>query len=157
METDPPVRKPYTLTLTIGTTISQPQLAAYLDLPQAWQAGLQLRSGLWQAGNVYEAIPEVGLRVRKLWLGDGDAESLRSPEYLDLGAGTYYGYSFAGLRTGPALFVAAAAGKYWAPFAELPAGMDVFVEISRYFQGYPPRSGQVVFFTAGISVFYWML
>jgi hypothetical protein len=149
-----PIRK-QTIILSAGTTLNgQPHLGGYFDLPRAWQAGVQIRSGLWRAVNTFEYLPQTGLQIRKLWWGDDDEESVRNSEYLGLSLGGYFGYDFQGRRTGPQPFAALSAGKYWIPFFNSPLGLDLYLELSRYFNGILPHRSQLDFLTAACNLFY---
>ena len=154
-EAEPEPVPKQSLILSMGTTLNgQPQLAGYLDLPGTWQAGLQIRSGLWRAVDAFEYLPQTGLQLRKLWQGDEDEESVRNSEYIGLTVGGYFGYDFQGRRTGPQPFAAFSAGKYWMPFSNLPVGLDIYLELSRCFNGILPHRSQLDFLTAAFNVFY---
>ena len=132
----------------------QPQLGAYLGLPRGWQAGLQVRSGVWVAVDGYDYLPQTGLHGRKLWTSDGEFESIRNSEYLDVGLGAFFAYDLASEKIGPRPFVSVAIGKYWTPFENLPAGLDLGLEITRYLSGVPPRRTAIDRITACLNTFY---
>ena len=125
----------------VGSQGVQPHLAGYLDLPRALQLGLKARVDLSRARNGYDYIPQVALHLRQLWLSDQDSSTVRNSEYFSVIVGGYYAYDFLGNRAGPRPFVAFSLGKNWMPFNNQPFGLDFCLEIDRYFDGVPQRTG----------------
>lgn len=132
----------------------QPQVAGYLGLPWSMQAGLMLRFSPGDAEEAYDLLPQASLQIRKLWIGDGTPGSIRNAEYFGLAGGGFFGYDFTGRKSGPNLFGTIGLGKYWTPFDNHPVGLDLNLELTRYFTAHLPGRYVQVFITTGISLFY---
>ena len=130
----------------------QPQVGAYLDVPWDLQLGLQIRSDL-AADERYDWLPQIGLQLRKLWLGDEDKLSVENSEYFCATVGGYFAYDFGGVHSGLRPFGSVTGGKYWMPFAGMPAGLDLYLGYTRYFMGHLPGKSSVDFISGGINVF----
>lgn len=137
----------------VGSQGVQPHLAGYLDLPRGLQLGLKARVDPVKARIGYDYIPQVGIHLRQLWLGDQDSSTVRNSEYFSVIVGGYYAYDFLGGRAGPRPFLAFALGKHWMPFNDQPFGLDFCLELDCYFDGVPQRKPRTIFLTAGVSLF----
>jgi hypothetical protein len=131
-----------------------PQLGCYRDLPHSWQAGLQARVHPRDAKAGYDYLPQIGLNVRKLWLGDEDGEPIRNSEYFGLALGGFFAYDFEGARAGLKPFGTLSLGKYWMPFDNQPFGLDLNLDLTRYISGHLPGRSELVFITLGVNFFY---
>lgn len=132
----------------------QPQLGGYFDFARTWQAGLQLRISPSHISEPYDALPQFSAHIRKVWHGDGDVAAIRNSEYFGLAAGGFFGYGFDGEKSGLNPFANLALGKYWMPFDGIPYGLDLSIEMTRYFTGHLPGRTVQVFIATGINVFY---
>jgi hypothetical protein len=134
----------------------QPQFGGYLDFARSWQAGLQLRFSPSHASEAYDHLPQASVHIRKVWYGDGegDVAAIRNSEYFGLAVGGFFGYGFDGEKSGLNPFGNLALGKYWMPFDELPYGLDLSIELTRYVTGHLPGRTVQVFIATGINVFY---
>jgi hypothetical protein len=137
----------------VGGEHAQPQLAGYMDLPMELQAGIKLRLDLLSARSPYDHIPQGALHLRKIWLSDQDTSSVRNSEYISISAGAYAAYDFKGDRIGARPFGGVTLGKYWMPFEALPYGLDLSLELTRYFLGHPPNIPVNHFLSASVNVF----
>jgi hypothetical protein len=137
----------------VGGETVQPQLAGYVDLPGELQAGIKLRLDFLAAESPYDLIPQGALHLRKVWLNDQDTSSVRNSEYISLSAGAYAAYDFRGDRIGARPFGGVTLGKYWMPFADQPYGLDLSLELTRYFSGHPPGKPVNHFLSASVSLF----
>lgn len=131
-----------------------PHLAVHRDLPGAWQAGVQARMTPKNARVGYDYLPQIGLNLRKLWLGDEDEAPIRNSEYFGITLGGFFGYDFEGSEAGLSPFGSLSLGKYWMPFESQPFGLDLDLELTRYISGHLPGRSELVFITLGANVFY---
>jgi hypothetical protein len=143
---------------------SCPHIGSYYEFGRSWQAGLEVRSWIANLDEAYDLIPEVNLRLRKLWLGSEERESLRNSEYVDLAVGMYPAYQFLSFdqilvgrnepRIGPRPQVLLSLGKYWMPLASLPGGLNLSLTLGHFFLGHPPGYPHAEVLTAAFSLFY---
>ncbi|MEO6094605.1 MAG: hypothetical protein ABIW76_02650 [Fibrobacteria bacterium] len=133
---------------------AQPQFGVFRDLSETWQAGLQVKvlPGGGTAG--YDFLPQANLSLRMLWLGDEDGIPMRNSEYFGLSGGGFFAYDFKGERAGLRPYGTLSLGKYWMPFENQPMGLDLNLELSRYFYGHLPGRSELVYITMGIHLFY---
>jgi hypothetical protein len=156
------VRKPaLSAAFEIGTTASigsdlgfQPQFGGFYDLPWALQAGLHARFTPKEAQRSYDYRPQLGLSLRKLWLGDGDSASIRNAEYFGMSLGGFFAYNFDGEEAGFKPFGSVSIGKYWMPLAGSPLGLDLNLELTRYLNGHLPYRSQTTFVNLGLHLLY---
>ncbi|MDB5106670.1 MAG: hypothetical protein JWP91_4359 [Fibrobacteres bacterium] len=142
-------------TIAIGSDLgAQPQLGAFRDLTETWQMGIQARVAPGIAHSGYDFLPQVNLATRMLWLGDEDKEPIRNSEYFGLSAGGFFAYNFGGGKAGLKPFGTLSLGKYWMPFDNQPMGLDLNLELTRYFSGHLPGRSELVYITTGIHLFY---
>lgn len=142
-------------TLAIASTLGpQPQVGVFRDLSQNLQAGLQVRMVTGGGSSGYDFLPQVDVSLRTLWLGDEFAEPVRNSEYFGLSAGMFFAYDFDGEKAGPRPYGTLSLGKYWMPFDKQPLGLDLNLELTRYFSGLLPGRTELVYATVGIHVFY---
>jgi hypothetical protein len=140
---------------SIGTDLGwQPHLGGYLDLPGTWQAGLHSRFSNLKASEFYDYFPQISLEVRKLWLGDEGADPVRNSEYFSVSIGGFFAYEFNGEKIGLRPLGALSLGKYWMPFDKQPYGLDISLELSRFFAGHLLDHSELVFITTSVAVFY---
>ena len=162
LEDGSPVAKPrkaFMLNAGMGYSIGnslglQPQLGGYLDLPKSWQAGLKIRLVTSNTVDLYDYFPQTSLDIRKSWLGDEGSDPVRNSEYFGLSIGGYLAYGFGGEKIGLRPLGAIELGKYWMPFDNLPFGMDISLELSRFFSGHLGDRAELVFITTSLSCFY---
>ncbi len=141
--------------LPIGSDLGFiPQLGCYRDLPGAWQLGLQARIRPQDAVTSYDFLPQAGLNLRKLWLGDEDAEPIRNSEYFGLTIGGYFAYDFEGVKAGMKPYGTLTLGKYWMPFDTQPFGLDLALDMTRFLGGHLPGRSELVIITIGANFFY---
>jgi hypothetical protein len=142
-------------TIAIASTLgAQPQIGAFRDLSQNLQVGLQIRTVTGGGSTGYDFLPQVDVSLRTLWLGDEFAEPVRNSEYFGLSAGMFFAYDFDGKKAGPRPYGTLSLGKYWMPFDNQPLGLDLNLELTRYFSGLLPERTELVYATVGIHVFY---
>jgi hypothetical protein len=147
--------------LEAGSTIAiasdlgaQPQLGVFRDLSDAWQAGLQIKVIPGGGASGYDFLPQANLSIRMLWLGDDEGIPMRNSEYFGLSGGGFFAYNFKGEQAGLKPFGMLSLGKYWMPFENQPMGLDLNLELSRYFYGHLPGRSELVYITTGIHLFY---
>lgn len=133
---------------------AQPQLGAFRDLSETWQAGLQIKVKPGGGASGYDFLPQANLGIRMLWLGDEDGIPMRNSEYFGLSIGGFFAYDFKGEQAGLRPFGTLSLGKYWMPFENQPLGLDLNLELSRYFYGHLPGRSELVYITTGIYLFY---
>ncbi|GEM_PF-2317805 len=142
-------------TIAIGSDLgAQPQLGLFHDLTDTWQVGLQARVAPGGGESGYDFLPQVNLSVRMLWLGDEEGMPIRNSEYFGASGGGFFAYNFDGEKAGLKPFGTLSLGKYWMPFDNQPLGLDLNLELTRYFSGHLPGRSQLVFITLGIHLFY---
>jgi hypothetical protein len=140
---------------SIGSDLGfQPQLTGFRDLPKAWQAGLQARIASKGAVRGYDYLPQMGLSLRKLWLGDGDSASVRNAEYFGMSLGGFFAYNFDGEEAGLKPFGSVSIGKYWMPLSGSPLGLDLNLELTRYLSGHLPYRSQTTYVNLGLHLLY---
>ena len=66
----------------------------------------------------------------------------------------FFAYDFNGEKAGPKPYGTLSLGKYWMPFDNQPLGLDLNLELTRYFSGLLPGRTELVYATVGIHVFY---
>ena len=141
--------------LDIGSSLGAlPQIGAFRDLSETWQLGLQARMSPGGASSAYAFLPQISLGMRMLWLGDEDAQPVRNSEYFGMAGGGYFAYNFDGEEAGLRPFGTLSLGKYWMPFDNQPLGLDLNLELTRYFSGHLPGHSELVYITFGIQLFY---
>lgn len=142
-------------TIAIASSLgAQPQLGVFRDLNRNLQAGLQVRMVTGGGSGGYDFLPQVDVSLRTLWLGDEFAEPVRNSEYFGLSAGMFFAYGFDGEKAGPRPYGTFSLGKYWMPFDTQPLGLDLNLELTRYFSGLLPGRTELVYATVGLHVFY---
>jgi hypothetical protein len=158
--TERPPAKPSTIVeagsaIPIGSDLgAQPQIGGFRDLNDHWQAGIQARVTPGGGSSGYAFLPQVNLSMRMLWLGDEYAEPVRNSEYFGISGGGFFAYNFDGEKAGLRPFGTLSLGKYWMPFDNQPLGLDLNLELMRYFSGHLPGRSELVFITMGIHLFY---
>lgn len=142
-------------TIAIASTLgAQPQIGVFRDLSQNLQIGLQIRTVTGGGSTGYDFLPQVDVSMRTLWLGDEFAEPVRNSEYFGLSTGMFFAYGFDGEKSGPRPYGTLSLGKYWMPFDNQPLGLDLNLELTRYFSGLLPGRTELVYATVGVHAFY---
>ena len=142
-------------TLAIASTLgAQPQVGIFRDLSRNLQAGFQVRTVTGGGSTGYDFLPQMDVSLRTLWLGDEFAEPVRNSEYFGLSAGMFFAYDFDGKKSGPRPYGTLSLGKYWMPFDNQPLGLDLNLELTRYFSGLLPGRTELVYAKVGLHVFY---
>ena len=132
----------------------QPQIGIFRDLPHFLQAGIQARIAFTGESEGYDILPQVDVSIRKLWPGDEDAKPIGNSEYFGVSIGGFFAYDFKGQKAGLEPYGTLSLGKYWMPFDNLPFGLDLNLELTRYFSGRLPGRTELVFITTGVHLFY---
>jgi hypothetical protein len=147
--------------IELGSTIAiasdlgaQPQLGVFRDLSDTWQVGLQSKIVPGGGESTYDFLPQANLSVRMLWLGDDDGIPMRNSEYFGLSGGGFFAYNFKGEQSGLKPYGTLSLGKYWMPFENQPLGLDLNLELTRYFYGHLPGRSELVYISTGIHLFY---
>jgi hypothetical protein len=131
-----------------------PQIGVFRDLSETWQVGLQARMSPGGATSGYDFLPQMSLGVRMLWLGDEDVQPVRNSEYFGIAGGGFFAYNFDGEEAGMRPYGTLSLGKYWMPFDNQPLGLDLNLELTRYFSGHLPGRSELVYITCGVQLFY---
>jgi hypothetical protein len=141
--------------IPIGSDLgAQPQIGIFRDITDAWQLGFQARVTPGGAKAGYDFLPQMNLVARFLWLGDEGVSQIRNSEYFGFAAGGFFAYNFDGEKAGLKPVASFSLGKYWMPFENQPLGLDLNLELSRYFSGHLPGRSELVYITTGIHLFY---